>query len=169
MQPQALKSVGRVVAGAAVIAALGVSRPHAVVAQGHGGKPITATANQNLTFGTVIPGVAVMILRTDALNSGQFQIRGQNGQPVQVVFTLPTALVGPSGSQLPLSFGAADGGYATSPTIGTATSFDPRTALNATLSGQGRLYLYLGGRVTPPAQLAPGAYSATITITVIYN
>lgn len=168
MGPRTLKSVGRLVAGAAFVAALGVSRPHDAVAQGRGNRPITATGNQGLSFGTVFPGVPVTILRTDALNAGQFQIRGANGSLVQVQFTLPAALTGPSGSTVPLVFGAADGGVSPSPTIGTATSFDPRTPLQATLSGQGRLYLYLGGRLTPPAQLAPGAYSATITITVTY-
>ncbi len=163
----ALARLGRYVTGAACIAALVASRPEIAAAQ-RGNRPVTATGSQGLNFGTVFPGIAVQVLRTDAVNSGQYQIRGTNGGQVQVTFTLPSAMTGPGGSQLPLSFGAGDGGYSQSPTIAAATGFDPRTPLVATLSGQGRLYLYLGGKVSPPAQIAPGAYSATVTITVIY-
>ncbi len=159
---------GRLVTGAACIAALVASRPEVALAQVHGNKPVSATGSQALAFGTVFPGIAHTVLRTDAVNSGQFQIRGSNGSQVQVTFTLPTAMMGPGGAQLPFSFGANDGGYSQSPTISAATAFDPRTPLVTTLSGQGRLYLYLGGTVSPPAQITPGAYSATITCTVIY-
>lgn len=160
--------LGRLVAGAAVIAALVASGPGVAMAQAHGGKPVTVTGSQALSFGTVFPGLPHAILRTDAINSGQFQVRGQNGVQVQVTLTLPAAMTGPGGSQLPLSFGANDGGYAQSPTIAAATGFDPRASLLTTLSGQGRLYLYLGGSVSPPGRITPGAYSATITCTVVY-
>ncbi len=162
------RQFGRLVTGAAMIAALVASRPGIAAAQGHGGKPITATGSQTLSFGTVFPGIRHSVLRTDAVNSGQFQIRGQNGVQVQVTFTLPTAMTGPGGAQLPFAFGANDGGYSQTPTIATATGFDPRTPLVTTLSGQGRLYLYLGGTIAPPTRIAPGAYSAIITCTVIY-
>ncbi len=163
----ALARLGRYVTGAACIAALVASRPEIAAAQ-RGNKPVSATGNQALNFGTVFPGLNKTVLRTDAVNSGQFQIRGTNGGQVQVTFTLPAAMAGPGGSQLPLSFGANDGGYSQSPTISAATAFDPRTPLVTLLSGQGRLYLYLGGTVAPPRQITSGAYSATITCTVIY-
>ncbi len=162
------RQLERSVIGAACIAALVASGPRIAAAQAHGGKPVTTTGSQALNFGTVFPGFMHSVLRTDAVNSGQFQVRGQNAVQVQVTFTLPSAMTGPGGAQLPLSFGANDGGYSQSPTISAATAFDPRTPLVTLLSGQGRLYLYLGGTVNPPAQLTPGAYSATITCTVIY-
>lgn len=131
-------------------------------------RPLTPTGTQNLQFGTVLPGVPVTVLRTDPAFSGQFQVRGTARAPVRVDLTLPAALTGPSGSSLPLLFGAADGGWSTSPSINSATGFDPRTPLTTTLSTAGRLYLFLGGQVVPPGQLLPGPYSATITITVTY-
>ena len=161
-------SARRLVSCAATFAALAASQVGMALAQGHGNKPLTNTGSQTLAFGTVFPGLRHAVLRTDAVNSGQFQIRGQNGGQVTVTFTLPAAMTGPGGSQLPLTFGANDGGYSQSPTISAATGFDPRTPLVTTLSGQGRLYLYLGGAVSPPSRITPGAYSATITCTVIY-
>lgn len=128
----------------------------------------TPTGSQNLSFGTVFPGVPVTVSRTDPANSGQFQVRGTRRALVQIDFTLPAALTGPSGGTAPLVFGAADGGWSASPSIGSATQFDPRTPLQTTLGANGRLYLFLGGQLVPPAQLPSGAYSATITITVTY-
>lgn len=168
MQQRARQS-GRLtkLASAAVVAAFVMLSPAAAAAQ-RGGRPLTVTGNQGLAFGTVFPGVPMTVSRTDALNAGQFQIRGANGSPVRVDFTLPAAMTGPGGMTLPMVFGAADGGYAQSNAIGAAIPFDPRTPLSTALSGQGRLFLWLGGQILPPAQLAPGAYSATITVTVTY-
>lgn len=153
-------------ASAVLVAAFVMLRPAPLAAQG--GRPVTATGSQGITFGTVFPGVVTTVSRTDALNAGQFQIRGARGAQVQVVFTLPAAMTGPGGASMPLVFGAGDAGYAQTNAIASATAFDPRVPLVTTLSQQGRLFLYLGGQIQPPAQLAPGAYTATITVTVTY-
>ena len=50
------------------------------------GRPVTVTGVRGLTYGTVLPGVARIILRTDAANSGQFDLRGPNRN--QVLFHL---------------------------------------------------------------------------------
>ncbi len=152
-------------AGAALAAALIMSSPDVARAQG---RPASVQLVQGLNFGTVFPGLPTSISRTDALNSGQVQIRGSNGSLVRVDFTLPAAMNGPGGATMPLSFLAGDGGYATTNSISTATAFDPNASLSTALSGQGRLYLFFGGRVAPPSQIAPGSYTATITITVTY-
>jgi hypothetical protein len=160
-------------AGAVLVAAFVMFGPSLRAAEAQGrpprpGRPLTATGSQGITFGTVFPGVPAVVSRTDALNAGQFQIRGANNALVQVDFTLPAAMMGPGGATMAMVFGAADGGYSQTSAIGSATGFDPRAPLQTTLSGQGRLYLWLGGQLLPPAQIAPGAYSATITVTVTY-
>lgn len=156
-------------AGAALVAAFLAFGPavHTAVAQG-GVRPLTASSRQDLTFGTIIAGIPATVLRTDALNAGQVELRGQRNTQVRVDITLPAAMARVGGGSVPLVFGAADGGYSTSGTIATATAFDPRAPLIATLSAAGRLYVYLGGQAQPATQQTPGAYSATITVTVAY-
>lgn len=132
-----------------------------------GGRPLNASGTRSLTFGTIFPGLPGTVLRTDAARAGAFQITGQKNTDVRITFTLPAALsVG--GLVVPLAFAAGDGGVSTSGTIGTATAFDPRVPLTARLSGQGRLYLYLGASALPAGQAAAGAYAADITISVCY-
>lgn len=131
------------------------------------GRPLNASGTQSLTFGTIFPGVASAVPRTDAARAGTFQITGQKNTDVRITFTLPAAL-SLGGQAVPLRFGAGDGGVSTSGTIGTATGFDPRVPLTATLSQQGRLYLFLGGTALPGGQQPAGSYAADVTISVCY-
>lgn len=141
----------------------GVAAP----ARAQKGRQLNASGAQSLTFGTIFPGVASSVLRSDAARAGEFQITGAKSTPVRVTFTLPATLS--LGRQsVPLQFAAGDGGVSTSGTIGTATAFDPRVPLTATLSGQGRLYLFLGATALPSGQQAAGTYAANVTITVCY-
>lgn len=150
-----------------VLAAAVPLMSQAALAQG-GNRPVSVTTRQALSFGTVIPGVPVTVSRTDPLAAGQVEIRGNRGVQVSIQITLPATMSGPFGATMPMSFGSADGGYAQTNSIATATAFDPRSPLVATLSGQGRLFIYLGGTVSPPVTQRAGAYSATITVTAAY-
>lgn|GEM_PF-1234702 len=132
------------------------------------GRPLSAAGSQTLAFGLILPGIATVIPRTDALRSGQFSITGAKNCQVQVVFTLPGSLT-LGGRTVSLQFSAGDGGVSQQNTIGSATAFDPRVPLVTTLSAQGRLYLFLGGTAQPGAQQAAGAYAANVTITVTYT
>jgi hypothetical protein len=78
-------------------------------------------------------------------------------------------MAGPGGAQLPLSFGATDGGVGDTETITAASAFDPRVPRVARFGGNGRLYLFLGGTAHPGAGQTAGAYSATVTVTVAYT
>jgi len=152
-----------VVAGAA----LGLLCAGAVARLEAQGRPLSVAPRQDLAFGAVFPGVTNRITRTDALRTGQFQVTGAKNSSVQVTFTLPPAMmVGPR--SVPLQFGSADGGVSTQATIGSATAFDPRVPLVATLSQQGRLYLFLGGTALPSAQQTAGSYTAPVTVSVCY-
>ncbi len=150
-----------------LVVALLLSCAAAVPAQAQKGRPLSTSGTQALAFGMIFPGVTTSVPRTDAARAGMFQITGAKDTQVRVTFTLPaTLLLG--GASVPLQFGSADGGVSTSGTIGTATAFDPRVPLTTTLSGQGRLYLYLGATALPSGQQAVGTYSANVTVSVCY-
>ena len=138
-------------------------------AYAQGGRPLNVIGRQGLTFGTMWSGQPAQVSRQDPLRSGQIELRGMRLTDVQVTFSLPAALAGPGGAQLPLSFGANDGGVGTSSAITAATGFDPRLSHVARFSDNGRLYLFLGGTALPGAGQTAGAYTATVTVTVAYT
>lgn len=138
-------------------------------AQGNGGRPLNAVSRQTLDFGTMFTGTPSKVSRLDALRAGQFELRGAKGSEVRVDLGLPAALNGPRGAKVPLVFAAGDGGYTRDGTIATAAPFDPRSALITTLSGNGRLYIFLGGTATPAARQSAGTYAGTVTLTIAYT
>ncbi|MGH7585844.1 MAG: hypothetical protein ACREMH_06325, partial [Gemmatimonadales bacterium] len=81
------------------------------------GRPLRVTGIAPLAFGTLIPGVPVMVPPADAARAGQFEVRGQKSLPLQLTFVLPGAMVGPGGALLPLAFGAADAGFSPSGSV----------------------------------------------------
>jgi len=133
------------------------------------GGALTVTGEQDLQFGSVLPGLPTPVSPADGTSAGQFQIRGERDAEVVVQLTLPTALVAQGGVELPLAFGFADGRWGTRPSIGQSQGFDPNVPLVAQLSRSGRLYIWLGGTAEPLPSQAPGIYSAAINITVAYT
>jgi hypothetical protein len=130
---------------------------------------VQVTGIQGVAFGTMVPGVAKVVTRTDALNGARFDIKGAgNTRIVELRFTLPAALSGPGGASIPLSYTAGDAGFSADQSIANQTGFDPRTPFTATLSGPGRGSVFLGCRATPGPNQAAGTYSATLTLTVTY-
>ncbi|HKI94942.1 MAG TPA: hypothetical protein VJ992_06590 [Gemmatimonadales bacterium] len=136
--------------------------------RGGGGRPLSVFGRQTLNFGTVLPGVPTTISRTDALNAGEFEVRGRKDTQVAIDLTLPAEMTAGALS-LPLQFGPGDGGYSQAGTIAAATVFDPRVQLVTTLGANGRLYVYLGGTALPGPQQGAGTYSGTIVLTVAYT
>ncbi len=132
-------------------------------------QPVAGFGRQDLTFGTVLPGWPTVVSRLDAVNSGQYEIRGERRTEVRVDLTLPVALDSPGGATMPLQFGAGDGGFSTRPSIRASQVFDPRTPLVTDLSPSGRLYIWLGGTVVPIPTQEQGNYAATIVMTVSYT
>ena len=143
---------------------LGVCVPGLASAQ----KPLGVTGTNSLIFGVVFPGVPKSISRTDAVNSGQFDISGAKNAGIQIVFTLPATMLGPAGATMPVSFGANDGGYSPPQQIGLQQAFDPRVPYNTTLDKNGRVAVYLGGTANPLTSQRAGTYTGTVTLTVIY-
>jgi hypothetical protein len=133
------------------------------------GRPLNPIARQNLNFGAVLPGVRTTVSRLDPANTGQFEVRGMRLTEVEIVLTLPAALVSVSGRTLPLEFGPADGGLSNTNVITASTGFDPRNPVRWRLPGNGRAYLFLGGSALPAGNQPGGSYSATVVLTVSYT
>lgn len=133
------------------------------------GQPVQVTGLRSIDFGTVFPGVPRSVFRTDALNSGQINIRAASGSQLQLTFALPTGMSGPGGTTMPLSFGGDDAGFSATQSVTSQVGFDPRVPFVATMGGPpGRASVFLGGTVTPLASQPAGSYTATITLTVVY-
>ena len=132
------------------------------------GRKIRVDGVRPLAFGSLLGGTPVTVLRTDPANSGQFDLAAQNSDVVILTFSLPSSMSGPSGASLPLSFSGSDAGFSPSQAISAQVTFDPRQSYVATMSQQGRGSVFLGGTATPAFNQRPGAYSATITLTVMY-
>lgn len=133
------------------------------------GRPLGVSGVRPLTFGTVLPGVPYTIFRTDAVNSGRFDLTGTRDAEVEMTFTLPPQMTGPAGATMPLVFGGNDAGYSETQSVGSQVGFDPAQAFRAQLSRNGRGAVFLGGTANPgPAQRA-GAYTATVTLSVAYT
>jgi hypothetical protein len=144
------------------LALLGVA-PAGLAAQA-----LTVTGVQGVAFGTMLPGANTVVPRTDGSRAARFDLRGSNGRTVNLTFTLPGALSGPSGATLPLSYAAGDAGYSQSQNIGSQVAFDPRTTFNAKLSNSGRGSVFLGCTARPAGNQRAGSYSAVLTLTVVY-
>lgn len=130
---------------------------------------LTVTGEQDLQFGTVLPGLPTPVSPADGASAGRFEIRGNRDAEVVVELTLPSGLLAQGGTELPLAFGFADGRWGTRPSIRQSHGFDPNVPLVAQLSRGGRLYIWLGGTAQPLPSQAPGIYSAAINITVAYT
>lgn len=127
---------------------------------------ITVTGARTLAFGNVLPGVARTV-GVAAGTSGRFTLRGQNGANVNLSFTLPSSLT--SGANT-LPIGAWTGFVnRVNNTGGTGSAFTPSAAATAAaFSPSGRLFVFIGGTVTPVANQAAGNYTGTITLTAAY-
>jgi hypothetical protein len=129
--------------------------------------PLLALALNDLSFGTVLPGVPSTVNVHDPHRAGLFEVEGPPGGSVRVEFVLPAALESGGGALLPISFGPGDGFADFSrgrPPRGLV--FDPHAPVIGNLGPNGRLYVRMGGTVVPGRPQAGGAYRATIAMTV---
>ena len=131
------------------------------------GQSTGVTGVRGLAFGTVFPGVSRVVVRTDAANSGQFDLKAHPGATASLTFLLPAVMTGPAGATMTLVFGANDAGFSASQSINSQVAFDPRTPYLATFSGN-RASVFLGGRANPSTAQRAGNYTGTITLTVVF-
>jgi hypothetical protein len=128
---------------------------------------ITVTTT-NLSFGEVAAGAVGEIQATDA-GAGTIRITGGPGEDVDVDFTVPDELTGPAGQKLGIEW------YGKYNTANDATTGQDLTVapsmptLSTALDGtDGTLFVFLGGKIEPPANQKRGLYTADLTVTVKY-
>lgn len=127
--------------------------------------PINVVGAQALAFGNVFPGVNKTIATSDLANAGRFDVTGQASAPVTMSFVLPGTLSS-GANTMPIDSYTAVHADNVSQTGGT--SFNPAVGSSATLSLTGGLFVWVGARVVPATNQAQGAYTGSITLTVVY-
>ena len=134
---------------------------------------ITLTTLSPLNFSLVIPGLAKQVLPTGGTNgatAGLVQLSGVRDALVRLSFSFPDAGSLVSGANtLPIAYA---GCHAQANTPGTCTTFAPAALTDTRLSnpaaGNGELFVWLGGTVTPAAAQVAGTYATTVTMNVSY-
>ncbi len=129
------------------------------------------TVNNNLTFGTVFPGIPKTISKTTAGLAAEFYISGTAGSEITIDFALPTYMnVGSSNMQV--IFQETDCAIDTSATPDQTNpefnNLDPWHTLTYRIGSNG-LYVWLGGIIVPGLTQTQGSYSSNIVITVTYT
>lgn len=128
-------------------------------------QPITVTKNNDLSFGSVFPGVDKSIAVT-AGGAAKFSVAGQASTPVNLTFSIP-ATIASGGNDLTLA--SWTGHFAPTDVTTGGTTFTPSaSATSATLSGSGALFVYVGATAQPTSTQASGSYSGNMTMTVVY-
>jgi hypothetical protein len=131
----------------------------------HGQRTPTVTSVRGLAFGTLLPGVPLVVPPADAARSAQFDIRVNNRGLALITFILPPVMTGPAAT-MPLSFGATSAGFSDTGSTAGMTLFDPRAPFTGTASTNGRATIFLGGTALPAGTQRAGSYTGTVTLTV---
>ena len=128
-------------------------------------QPITVTKNNDLSFGSVFPGLNKSIAVT-AGGAAKFTVAGQASTPVNLTFTLPATIANGGNA---LTIASWTGHHATTDVTSGGTTFTPSaSATAATLSGTGGLFVYVGATAQPTVTQAAGSYTGSMTMTVVY-
>ena len=129
----------------------------------------TVTGIRDLNFGVVIRGVQTSVPPSDPIRSGRFYVRHILNRQVQLRFTLPTTLARVAGGgTLPISFAATDAIAQGTAGSSVPVTFNPNNTQTFTLVSSADFYVNLGGRVSPAAGQATGAYRGTVTLTCTF-
>lgn len=131
------------------------------------GAQVSVRGIRGLSFGTVVPGVPGRVLRTDPANSGQLEIQGPFLTIIRFTFTLPTALNGPLGATMPVTFANNDAGWSRTNSIADQQAINPHQGHTRILWTGGRAGVFLGGTVTPGVGQRAGGYTGTVVLSVI--
>jgi hypothetical protein len=137
------------------------------------GSGMTITTLRDLSFGSVVKGVATTV-PPSAAGAGLWQVTGNKNAFTQITFTLPAQLTNVQalpGSTMPISFGAGTALWRRDVNNPTgATAFDPATGTTGRFGATATpsLYIWIGGTVNPAANAKPGVYVGTVVVSLVY-
>ncbi len=131
-------------------------------------RPIDVRGLRPLNFGDVLAGTSAAVDPDDAARAGAWVIRGERYSELLLDFTLPNALVGGGGAQLPVYFDGDDASYFAGHNP-QPIHFDPMTSFIYALDRNGRVRVQLGGTVRAGFSQQSGPYRGTVTLTVAYT
>ena len=127
---------------------------------------VSITGIRDLSFGPVIVGIPSSVGPSHPTKSGQFRITAPLSSKVQIRFTLPDALAGPGGAQLPISFGSNDAMAIGSSPGSTPMTFNPKATRNPQFQPSTAYDVFIGGTSPPRATSNRATTPPTITLTV---
>lgn len=125
---------------------------------------VTAVPQQDLSFGTVVPGIPAPVFVSDAARRAEWLLTGRG--TVTVSFILPAVLLSPSGAVMPLLFMDGDAGWQRTVGGGGMRLEDPNTPFSINVPNRQSIELLLGGTAQPTTTQAAGTYTATVTVII---
>jgi hypothetical protein len=148
--------------------------------------PLAGIGTRALQFGVIVPGTLNVTVMPGTASGGEFRIAGvKNRKSIDISFTLPAQLTGPSGATIPLDF---NGNYAglceidTSGACEAASFFTWNPVTTPSFRDQPTRYkpgrkvyaydayqVYLGGKASPSATQRQGTYTASIGVLLVVN
>ncbi|HSJ25813.1 MAG TPA: hypothetical protein VK929_14145 [Longimicrobiales bacterium] len=138
-----------------------------VVASGASSAPalsqVLVTADQQLDFGLLTPGVPMTVVPTDVARRAAYTVatRGRYA----ITFQLPSHLVEVHGAAVPVAFGDSDGRVEIRHRV---TTFDPAAGVSIHINpADSDARIYLGGTAQPAPGTPAGSYSATIIMMIV--
>ncbi len=139
---------------------------------------IAASATQDLAFGNIFQGVPISIGYNNDASSAIFTITGEASAGINLQLILPEYVSLSGGSdRMTIIFLSTDAAVdTTTATPSTVTGSDGWINQNpyflpaaAVIGSAGTTKIYLGGKIVPSTDQAPGAYSGDIVLSVSYN
>jgi hypothetical protein len=148
--------------------------------------PLNGVGTRALQFGVIVPGTTSVTVLPRSSAGGEFRITGvKSRKSIDISFTLPAALTGPSGATIPLNFNGNFAGICEIDASGACevasyTTWNPVTTPSfrdqPTRYKPGRkvytydaYQVYLGGVASPAATQRQGTYTASIGVLLVVN
>jgi hypothetical protein len=128
-------------------------------------RPVRVDARQDISFGTVFPGVPVTVAPSSS-QSAQFSVTGPKFTQAVIVFTLPNSMTSTSGGSMQMQYGPTAAAYSPSGSAGDEIVFDPNAPFTITFDNNGKGVIYLGATLLPSGSQRGGNYSATLTLSI---
>ena len=129
------------------------------------------SVNDNLSFGSIFPGVPKTVSKYTAGEAAEFHIDGTANAEITIDFTLPPYMY-TTGDNMQIVFSTTDCAYDTSAvpdqTHPMTDNINPRHTIITRLGSSG-LTIWLGGSVIPTLNQKTGDYSGIIVLTISYT